>query len=81
MTIELRPDLEQRIRELIGVSAPAEVGKFVEELLESHLNAKNDDLDFEELDVTEAIAQLERGEGIPAEQVIAELRARHGIQG
>jgi len=78
MTIELRPELEALIREHLGPADEATVQQFVTSAIWAHLS---DDCDpDEDDDVSESIAQFERGEAFPAEQVFAEMRAKHGLR-
>ncbi len=79
MTIELRPELEERIRERMADSDCASVDAFVEQMIEIQLGMHFDEFGSESDDVTEAVAQFERGESFPAEEVLARFRAKHGI--
>jgi hypothetical protein len=88
MTITIAPELEELLRERAeaqGLTIEAYVERLIREDSEwyEHIEEPLDETDpeFEEvrLAVTEGLEQAERGEGRPANEVFAELRAKHGI--
>ena len=82
MTITISPDVESRAREKAAF-AGLSVEAYVEQLIleDEWPHSDEDDPEFEEIRaaVMEGLDQFERGEGRPAEEVFAELRAKHGI--
>jgi predicted transcriptional regulator len=85
MTITIPDELAERLQ-----SRAREYGVSVEALLEDLLDEdwaeiidgeKDGEEELEEIRsaVAEGLEQMRRGEGRPAEEVFAELRAKHGI--
>ena len=88
MTITISPETEERLRQRAqaeGVSIEAYVEQLVREDEEwgelSEAPLMTHDPEFAEVKaaVTEGLEQAKRGEGRPAEDVFADLRAKHGI--
>jgi predicted transcriptional regulator len=88
MAILISPDLEAQARQKAraeGLTTEAYVERLIQEdeewreLPEEPL--AETDSEFREIHaaVQEGLAQAERGEGRPAQEVFAELRRRHGI--
>ena len=89
MTITLPDELAERLQ-----TRARQHGVSVEALLEDLLDDewfelseadddREDEAELEEIRtaVAEGLEQMRRGEGRPAEEVFAELRAKHGIPG
>jgi predicted transcriptional regulator len=88
MTITISPDAEKRLRERAqaeGMSIEAYVEQLIREDEEwdevSEAPLAQHDPEFGEVQaaVTEGLDQAKRGEGRPAQDVFAGLRAKHGI--
>ena len=88
MTITIPPELEAEVRnkaQAEGISVAAYVERLIredEEWTEQSAEPLDDGgPDFADIRaaVMEGLEQAERGEGAPAEEVFAELRAKHGI--
>ena len=84
MNITLRPDLERRVAEKVERGEVPDADSLVEQALTLYLDYDADEMIEEEVRETraaidEARAQSLRGEAVPAEDVFAELRAKHGI--
>jgi len=84
MNITLSPELQKRIAEKVQQGDVGSADAFVEHALKFYLEFEEGGMDEEEfLDtkaaINEALEQGDRGEGRPAEQVFAQLRAKHGI--
>jgi Arc/MetJ-type ribon-helix-helix transcriptional regulator len=71
MNITLSPDLQKRIAEKVERGDVGTADALVEQALNFYLDYEGSELDIAE--------KVERGEGRPAEEVFADLRARHGI--
>ena len=84
MNVSISPELERRIAEMIARGDVCSADALVEQALQLYLEYEEQDTDSEQFRETgaaiaEALEQGERGEGRPAEDVFADLRARHGI--
>ena len=84
MNITLRPDLEKRVTEKVKQGDVLNADALVEQALTFYLDYDADEMDEEEVRETraaidEARYQSLRREVISAEDVFAELRAKHGI--
>ena len=84
MNITLSPELQKRIAEKVERGGVETADALVEEALNFYLDYEEGETDEQEfLDtkaaIDEALEQGERGEGRPAEQVFADLRAKYGI--
>jgi Arc/MetJ-type ribon-helix-helix transcriptional regulator len=81
MNITLGPDLEKRIAEKIERGDVETADAFVEEALNFYLAYESGGMEEAEMQaaIDEALDQGSRGEGRPAEEVFANLRAKHGI--
>jgi predicted transcriptional regulator len=88
MTITIAPELEGLVQErahAAGLSVEAYVESLIREDFDwaecSEPELEETDEEFAEIKaaVEEGLAQAERGETIPAEQVFAELRAKYGL--
>jgi antitoxin ParD1/3/4 len=80
MTITLTPELERMIKERVQSGMYASESDVLREALRVLEEQEElERLKFEALkrDIEEGIESLENGEGIPAEQVFAELRERN----
>ncbi len=74
MKITISAELEAQLEQKASAEGLT-VEAYVERLI------REDDAEFDEIRaaVSEGLAQAERGEGKPAREVFAELRARHGV--
>jgi len=83
MTITLSPELQKRIAEKLGSGDARSTDALVEQALKFYLDYEDTEDDEEFLEtksaIDEALEQAERGEGRPAEDVFAHLRARHEL--
>jgi hypothetical protein len=88
MTITIAPQLEARVRDKArakGITVETYIEQLVREdeewIQESEGPLHENDPEFAEIRaaVAEGLEQAERGEGRPAAEVFAELRAKHGI--
>ena len=87
MTITISPSLEGKVRGKAaaeGVSVDTYVEQLIHEDGWSELEADtpgetSGDLEEIRSAVSEGLAQIERGEGRPAREVFAELRAKHVV--
>ena len=81
MNISISPELERRIAEKIARGDVSSADALVEQALQLYLEYEEQDMDPEELRETRAAIDeaIEQSEGRPAEDVFADLRARHGI--
>ena len=84
MNIFLRPELQKRIAEKVERGDVGTADALVEQALNFYLDYEGSELDEEDFRdanaaIGEALKQAKRGEGRPAEEVFADLRARHGI--
>jgi predicted transcriptional regulator len=88
MTITIAPQLEAHVRDKAraeGVTVETYIEQLIREdeewTAESEGRLHENDQEFAEIHaaVREGLEQAERGEGRPAEEVFAELRAKHGI--
>jgi predicted transcriptional regulator len=73
MALQLPPELEQRVTELARATQ-REPDVVLAELVTDALD--DDEEESLRLQVTESLAQIERGEGIPHEDAMRELRTR-----
>jgi predicted transcriptional regulator len=88
MTITIAPQLEARVRDKARAEGVT-VETYIEQLIredeewaeESEGPLHENDPEFAEIRaaVREGLEQADRGEGSPADEVFAELRAKHGI--
>ena len=75
MQITLRPELEQFVQDKVQAGEYGSIQEVVEIAL---TRLMDDELDDETLAaIEEGEAQLDRGEGIPAEEAFALLRKKH----
>jgi Arc/MetJ-type ribon-helix-helix transcriptional regulator len=84
MNISLSPELQKRIAEKVERGDVGTADALVEQALNFYLDYEGSELDEEDFRdanaaIGEALKQAKRGEGRPAEEVFADLRARHGI--
>jgi predicted transcriptional regulator len=84
MNITLSPDLQKRIAEKVERGDVGTADALAEQALNFYLDYEGSELDEEDFRdanaaIGEALKQAKRGEGRPAEEVFADLRARHGI--
>ena len=84
MNITLSPELQKRITEKVERSGAGTADALVEEALCFYLDYEESAIDEQEFRnskaaIDEALAQGERGEGRPAEEVFSDLRAKYGI--
>ena len=84
MHITLSPELQKRIAEKVDRGDVGTADALVEQALNFYLDYEEGEMDEPELRQTkaaidEALEQGERGEGRPAEEVFADLRAKYGI--
>lgn len=79
MNITLAPDLEKRIEERIHRGDYESPEALVSEAVSRLIDEDEEDLRETRAAVEEAFEELDRGEGRPAEEVFAELRAEYGI--
>jgi predicted transcriptional regulator len=84
MNITLSPDLQKRMAEKVERGDVGTADALAEQALNFYLDYEGSELDEEDFRdanaaIGEALKQAKRGEGRPAEEVFADLRARHGI--
>jgi predicted transcriptional regulator len=84
MNISLSPELQKRIAEIVERGDIGTADALVEHALSFYLDYEGSELDEEDFRdanaaIGAALKQAKRGEGRPAEEVFADLRARHGI--
>jgi Arc/MetJ-type ribon-helix-helix transcriptional regulator len=84
MNITISPELQRRIAEKVERGDIGTADAFVEQALSFYLDYEEgemDELEFRDTKaaIDEALEQGERGEGRPAEEVFATLRAKYGI--
>jgi len=84
MNISLSQELQERIAEKVERGDVGSADALVEQALNFYLDYQKAEVDEEEFRETkaaidEAMEQGERGEGRPAEEVFAQLRAKYGI--
>ena len=83
MTITLSPELQKRIAEKLESGDAGSTDALVEQALKFYLDYEEGEDGQEFLEtksaIDEALEQAERGERRPAEDVFAQLRARHGL--
>ena len=84
MNISLSPELQRRIAEKVERDEIETADALVEQALVFYLDYEEseiDEMEFRETKaaIDEAVEQGQRGEGRPAKDVFADLRARHGI--
>ena len=84
MHITLSPDLEERIAKRVERGDIVTTDLLVEQALNFYLDYEEGEMDQAEFSETkaavdDAIEQGERGEGRPAEEVFASLRAKYGV--
>jgi len=84
MNITISPELQRRIAEKVERGDIGTPDAFVERALSFYLDYEDgemDELEFRDTKaaIDEALAQGERGEGRPAEEVFATLRSKYGI--
>ena len=84
MNISLSPELQKRIAEKVERGDVGTADALVEQAVNFYLDYEGSELDEEDFRdanaaIVEALRQAKRGEGRPAEEVFADLRARHGI--
>lgn len=82
MTITLKPEYQKWLEAEVAAGHFASVEEAVEvAIVELMMTVETDDLSWAKPYVDEARASLARGEGIPAEQVFAEVDARLKLRG
>ncbi len=88
MNLSISPELETQLRnraEAEGISIEAYVERLIredeewEEQSEPPLDENDPEFENIRVAVMEGLAQAERGQSRPAEEVFSELRAKHGI--
>jgi Arc/MetJ-type ribon-helix-helix transcriptional regulator len=84
MNITLSQELQQRIAEKVRNGDIGSADALVEYAINFYLDFEEGGMRDEEFletkaAIDEALEQGDRGEGRPAEQVFAQLRAKHGI--
>ena len=84
MNISISQELQERIAEKVERGDVGSADALIEQALNFYLGYQEVELDEEEFRETkaaidEALEQGERGEGRPAEEVFAQLRAKYGI--
>ena len=83
MNITLSPELQERLAEKVERGDVGTADALVEEALNFYLDYEGEmaEQEFRETKaaIDEALDQGERGEGRPAEEVFAGLRAQYGI--
>jgi predicted transcriptional regulator len=84
MNITLSPELQKRIAEKVERDDIGTADAFVEQALNFYLDYEEGEMDELEFcdtkaAIDEALEQGERGEGRPAEEVFAALRAKYGV--
>ena len=84
MNITITPELQKRVAEKVERGDVGTADALVEQALTFYLDYAESEMDEEEFRETkaaidEALEQGQRGEGRPAEEVFADLRARYGI--
>jgi predicted transcriptional regulator len=83
LTIELPPEAERQLREIAarqGEDAERVAAAVLAEALAWEARECEEWTEAEDLAaVSEGLAQAERGEGRPAEEVFAELKAKHDL--
>ena len=84
MNITLSPELQKRIAAKVQHGDIGSADALVEHALNFYLDFEEGGMDEEEFletkaAIDEALEQANRGEGRPAEQVFAELRAKHDV--
>jgi hypothetical protein len=84
MDITLSPTLQKRIADKVERGDVQTADALVEEALSFYLDYEEGEMDEPEFRETkaainEALAQGERGEGRPAQEVFADLRAKYGL--
>jgi hypothetical protein len=88
MTITIAPELEEQLREraaIEGLTIEAYVERLIREdeewreRVEEPLDESNPEFDEVHSAVMQGLEEAERGEGTPAKDVFADLRAKHGI--
>ncbi len=73
----LPPETREWLEAKVKAGEFADADAFVRELLEEARRLEAEDEEEVRKAVAEGLAELERGEGIPAEEVFAKLRAEH----
>jgi hypothetical protein len=78
------PEIQKRIAEKVESGDVGNADALVEQALRFYFDYEGSEMDEEntrdsKAAIDEALEQAERGEGRSAEQVFADLRARHGI--
>ena len=84
MDISLSPELQERIAEKVKRGDVRTADALVEEAVSFYLEYEEAEMDDQEsrdtkAAIDDALEQGSRGEGRPAEQVFADLRAKHGL--
>ena len=83
MNITLKPELQRRIAEKVERGDVQSADALVEQALTLYFDYEaemdDDELRDTKAAVYEALAQGERGEGRPAEEVFSDLRAKYGL--
>ena len=84
MNITITPELQKRVAEKVERGDVGTADALVEQALTFYLDYAESEMDEEEFRETkaaidEALEQGQRGEGRPAEEVFADLRAKYDI--
>ena len=79
MNINLAPDLEKRIEERIHRGDYESPEALVNEAVSRLIDEDEEELRETQTAINQAFEELDRGEGRPAEEVLAELRAEYGL--
>jgi antitoxin ParD1/3/4 len=79
MNITLTPDIQERISQKIRTGEFQSEDDLIQQALQCFLDMNGEELEETKAAIEEALEQSRRGEGIPAEEVFQELRAKYGI--
>jgi antitoxin ParD1/3/4 len=79
MNITLTPELEKRIEERIHRGEYESPEAFISEAVSRLIDEEEQELRETRAAIGQAFEELDRGEGRPADEVLAELRAEYGI--
>lgn len=77
MSFEMTPELERRVRERVEHGQYETVEALIAAAIERLLDEEGVESESTQAAIRRALAQSERGEGRPAEEVFAEFRTKH----